>query len=82
MMWTGTFSTASQANPLGGTAMFALLALAGDLGCAGGPTLVGFIAGAADGRLQTGLLWAIIFPIGLMVGLYMLRRWLKRSANA
>lgn len=77
MMWTGTFSTASVANPQGGTAMFALLALAGDLGCAGGPALVGFVSGAANGQLKAGLLCAIIFPIGLMAGLYVLRGWLK-----
>ena len=39
IMWPGTFSKASAAMPFGGTAMFALLALAGDLGCSGGPLL-------------------------------------------
>ena len=47
IMWPGTFSKASAALRNGGTAMFALLALAGDVGCSGGPTLVGFVTGLA-----------------------------------
>lgn len=81
MMWPGTFSTAAEANPQGGTAMFALLALAGDLGCAGGPTLVGFVSGAAGGELKAGLLWAIVFPIALVIALTALRRTLKTGAK-
>lgn len=77
MMWPGTFSTAAEANPQGSTAMFALLALAGDLGCAGGPTLVGFVSGAAGGELKAGLLCAIVFPIALVIALTALRRTLK-----
>lgn len=82
MMWPGTFSTAAQANPQGGTAMFALLALAGDLGCAGGPTLVGFVSGAAGGELKAGLLCAIVFPIGLVLALTALRRTMRRAPGA
>ncbi len=44
IMWPGTFSIASDIMRKGGTALFALLALAGDLGCGGGPTIVGTIA--------------------------------------
>ncbi len=65
IMWPGTFSKAS-ATLRGGTAMFALLALAGDLGCSGGPTLVGFVSGAFEDNLKAGILAAIIFPV-LMV---------------
>ena len=56
IFWPGTFSLAARTLPGGGTAMYALMALAGDLGCSAGPTLVGFTAGAAGGRLQAGLL--------------------------
>ncbi|MDR1630817.1 MAG: MFS transporter [Oscillospiraceae bacterium] len=69
MMWPGTFSIASASCPRGGTAMFALLALAGDLGCSLGPTTVGLVSGAAGGRLQSGLLAAIVFPAALIVGI-------------
>ncbi len=65
IMWPGTFSKAS-ASIKGGTAMFALLALAGDLGCSGGPTLVGFVSSAFDNNLKAGILAALIFPL-LMV---------------
>ena len=64
VMWPGTFSLASRFFPLGGTAMFAVLALAGDLGCAAGPGLVGIIM--QNTSLTTGLLAAIVFP-GLLL---------------
>ena len=63
IMWPGTFSRAAVALRTGGTAMFALLALAGDLGCTSGPTLVGFISGLAGDNLKLGILVAIIFPL-------------------
>ena len=66
ILWPGTFSVAAASCPRGGTVMFALLALAGDLGCSGGPTLVGFVSNAAGGNLKTGLLSAIAFPIALI----------------
>ena len=44
VMWPGTFSTASKVMPTGGTAMFGLLALAGDLGCGAGPAITGAIS--------------------------------------
>ena len=47
--------------------MYALMALAGDLGCSGGPTLVGFAADAAGGELRTGLLLAILFPVLMLI---------------
>lgn len=67
VLWPGTFSLASAAFPKGGTALFALLALAGDLGCVSGPTLVGEIAGAAGDNLKLGLLCAVMFPAVLIV---------------
>ncbi len=66
-MWPGTYSAAAGALPRGGTAMFALLALAGDAGCSGGPTLVGMITGAMGGGLKQGLPFAAIFPAVLIV---------------
>jgi MFS-type transporter involved in bile tolerance (Atg22 family) len=53
--------------------MFAFLALAGDLGCASGPTLVGFAADASNGDLRVGMLLAVIFPVILLTGLLTLR---------
>lgn len=75
IMWPGSFSKASALIKNGGTAMFALLALAGDLGCSGGPTLVGFISTAAAGDLKKGILAAIIFPLSLIAGIYLLKHF-------
>jgi hypothetical protein len=54
VFWPGTFSLAAAGCPAGGTAMFALLALAGDLGCASGPATVGFVADASGRRAARG----------------------------
>lgn len=67
IMWPGTFSKASATLKNGGTAMFALLALAGDVGCSGGPTLVGFVSGQMSNNLKLGILAGIVFPILLIV---------------
>ena len=69
IMWPGTFSRASASLKRGGTALFAMLALAGDMGCSGGPTLVGMISSAAGGNMQTGILAGVIFPVVLLAGL-------------
>lgn len=74
IMWPGTFSKAASLIKNGGTAMFALLALAGDLGCSGGPTLVGFISDIASDDLKKGILAAIFFPVLLTAGVVFLRR--------
>ena len=78
-MWPGTFSLAAACFPRSGTALFALLALAGDLGCSAGPGLVGLVSSAWGDRLQYGLLAAVIFPLLLLAGLALLRKQLSRK---
>ena len=78
-MWPGTFSKAAAALPRGGTAMFALLALGGDIGCSGGPTLVGMVSGALGDDLKMGVLAGVVFPVLLLVGIVLLGRT-KREA--
>ena len=73
IMWPGTISISSQNCPRGGTAMFAFLALAGDLGATVSPTMVGSISEMAGGNLKTGLLAATVFPVMLVVGLLILK---------
>nr|WP_300777067.1 MFS transporter [uncultured Acetatifactor sp.] len=73
IMWPGTFSKAAAALPRGGTAMFALLALGGDIGCSAGPTLVGFVSGAFGDDLHKGILAGILFPVLLLAGLFLQR---------
>ena len=74
VFWPGTFSIAAARLPRGGTALFALLALAGDLGCSSGPTVVGLVSGAAGDNLKVGLLAAAAFPLAILLGLAALRR--------
>lgn len=69
IFWPGTFSLAAKAIKNGGTAMFALMALAGDLGCSIGPTLVGVVSSTYQDNLHKGLLVAAIFPLILLIGL-------------
>lgn len=77
IMWPGTFSKAAAGLPRGGTAMFALMALAGDLGCSSGPTLVGMVSSALGDDLKRGILAGIVFPVLLLAGLRLSRK-LKR----
>ena len=74
IFWPGTFSTAAASLRSGGTAMFALMALAGDLGCSGGPTLAGAIAGAFGDNLRLGILCAVAFPALMILGILLIRR--------
>ncbi len=88
MLWPGTFSLTSRHFPRGGTAMFAVLALAGDLGCSAGPGLVGYISNkvqklassqmlpwikdTTELGLKLGLLFTVIFPVVMFVGFSLL----------
>lgn len=78
IMWPGTFSIASASIRGGGTAMFALLALAGDLGCSGGPTLAGFVSSSVGNNPRMGILAAIVFPVLLLMGIQICK---KRQEN-
>ncbi len=74
IMWPGAFSRASAAIRRGGTAMFAFLALAGVLGCSGGPTLVGLVSSRFGNNLRAGILAAILFPVLLLLGILTSKR--------
>ena len=67
IMWPGTFSKASATLKRGGTAMFALLALAGDVGCSSGPTVVGMVSSAFGDDLKKGILAGIVFPAVMLL---------------
>ncbi len=82
IMWPGTFSLAAVVCRGGGTALFALLALAGDLGCMTGPAVVGLVADATGGIMAYGLLCAILFPVLLGLGLWLCMRITRpKSSN-
>lgn len=74
IMWPGTISIASKKIPLGGTAMFALLAMAGDLGGSVGPGIVGFVTQNANDNLKVGMLAGCVFPTVLVLSVLLLRR--------
>lgn len=74
IMWPGTFSKATASIARGGTAMFALLALAGDVGCSGGPTVVGMVSAAFDDNLKKGILAGVIFPVLLLTGIVLCKK--------
>ena len=82
IMWPGTFSKASASLPRGGTAMFAFLALAGDMGCSSGPTFVGFVSGALEDNLKLGVLAAVIFPALLLVGIQSVKTLRKSEKDS
>ena len=72
IVWPGTFSMAAASVKRGGTALFALLALAGDVGCSSGPTYVGMISGALNDNLKLGIFAALIFPVLMIMGIKMI----------
>ena len=74
IMWPGTISLTSPRLPRGGTALFAMLAMAGDLGGAFGPSLVGTITQQSGDRLQSGMLAGSVFPLLLIVVLILMSR--------
>jgi len=75
LMWPGMLSLTAAGYPAGGTAMFAMLALGGDLGCSVGPWLTGIVADSSS--LNIGLLMGMIFPAIMLIGLFILKPLLK-----
>ena len=78
MLWPGTYSIATNRMPKGGVPMFGLLALAGDLGCLTGPYLTGMMSTAFGGNLKAGFLFSLVFPITLMVMVFILMKYFKK----
>ena len=81
IMWPGSISISSQKCPRGGTAMFAFLALAGDLGAMVSPAMVGSLSEMAGGNLKTGLYVATIFPVVLVFGLLILKKNVDKATT-
>lgn len=81
IMWPGSISISSQKCPRGGTAMFAFLALAGDLGAMVSPAMVGTLSEMAGGNLKTGLFVATIFPVVLVLGLLILNKKINKTIS-
>ena len=73
IMWPGTISISIQKIPMGGTALFAFLAMAGDMGASIGPGIVGMVTQRANDDLHIGLLAGCIFPAVLIVAIVLLK---------
>ncbi len=82
IMWPGTISISSQKFPTGGTAMFALLAMAGDLGGSIGPAIVGKVTQYAGDNIRTGMRVGLIFPVVLILMLIILSKTAVRKAQS
>lgn len=74
IMWPGTYTKAATAIPDGKTSLFAILALGGDVGCASGPTLAGIVSGHFNDNLRYGILAAVIFPVTLLLCVFLLKK--------
>lgn len=81
LMWPGTLSMGASQIKGGGTAMFALFAVAGDVGCSVGPSLVGMVSDRLGGDLRRGILAGIIYPIGLLVAIHCRRIYQKKHSD-
>ena len=82
IMWPGTISISSKKFPTGGTAMFALLAMAGDLGGSIGPAVVGRVTQYAGDNIRVGMGVGLIFPVVLIIMLIIMSRTAVRNANS
>ncbi len=81
IMWPGTISVVSPRLPRGGTALFAMLAMAGDLGGAFGPSLVGAVTQRAGDDLQSGMLMGSVFPLVLVAAVILLNRLKEKNGR-
>lgn len=68
LLWPGTLTLSAKSIYGGGTAMFAILALGGDMGCSIGPGIAGYFSELFGQNLQIGVLFGIVFPVGIIIG--------------
>ena len=73
IMWPGSISIASSRIPLGGTGLFALLAMGGDLGASVGPGVIGAVTENANDNMKAGMLAGCVFPIILIISVYLIK---------
>ncbi len=81
IMWPGSISISSARMPLGGTALFALLAMGGDLGASIGPSIIGIFTQNANDNLKAGMLAAIVFPIQQIIALCIIKLFIPSSKH-
>ena len=79
IFWPCALSLGAISIRHGGVTLFAMMALFGDLGCTSGPTLVGMISDAFGGKLNIGILFSLVFPILLILGILLFKRNMKQE---
>ena len=79
IFWPCALSLGAISIRHGGVTLFAMMALVGDLGCTSGPTLVGMISDAFGGKLNIGILFSLVFPILLILGILLFKRNMKQE---
>lgn len=72
IMWPGIYNVSTDVIKNGGTGLFAYLALAGDIGCASGPGILGIAAELFNNNLKAGMLVSGVFPIVFVVLFFIL----------
>lgn len=82
IMWPGSISISSAKMPLGGTALFALLAMGGDLGASVGPGMIGVFTQNANDNMRAGMLAGTVFPIILIIAIFVIRVFIPSGNNA
>ena len=73
IMWPGSISIASSRIPLGGTGLFELLAMGGELGASVGPGVIGAVTENANDNMKAGMLAGCVFPIILIISVYLIK---------
>ena len=81
IMWPGSISISSARMPLGGTALFALLAMGGDLGASIGPSVIGIFTQNAKDNMKAGMLAGIVFPILLIIAICSIKLFIPSSKH-
>lgn len=79
IMWPGSISISSARIPLGGTALFALLAMGGDMGASIGPSVIGIFTQNANDNMKAGMLAGIVFPILLIIAICIIKWFIPTS---
>ena len=81
IMWPGSISISSARIPLGGTALFALLAMGGDMGASIGPSVIGIFTQNANDNMKAGMLAGIVFPILLIIAICIIKLFIPSSKH-
>ena len=81
IMWPGLIDLSKKYCTVGGTAMFALLAFGGDIGCFIGPQTVAVVSDLSGGNIGAGFAVSTVFPLCIVAGMTFLILLNRRKTN-